>query len=103
METAGKPVEEKPKEVKEEETRREEEKARRDALSEMIRYVRECMGLGYTTKQIKRELIEKGWPRKTINEIILMEVIRRRKEARSKESSETGKTGMKEMLVSPKP
>ncbi len=72
-----------------------------DALSDMIAYVRNCLNLGYTTKQIKKELLEKGWPRKTINEILLREIIRMRKEARARESSESGKLKMKEMIVSP--
>lgn len=85
------------------EERRVEERRVTDALSEMIGYVRNCLNLGYTTKQIKKELLEKGWPRRTINEILLREVIRMRKEARAKESSESGKLKMKEMVVSPMP
>jgi len=79
-----------------------EEKAR-DVLSEMFKYVRDCMALGYATKQIKRELLSKGWPRKTINEVILREAIRRRKEERAKAGTESSKLKMKKMLVSPKP
>jgi chromosome segregation ATPase len=80
-----------------------EERRVTDALSDMIAYVRNCLSLGYTTKQIKEELLEKGWPRRTINEILLREVIRMRKEARAKESSESSRLGMKEMVVSPTP
>jgi chromosome segregation ATPase len=74
---------------------------RRDALSDMVRYIRSCLDLGYNTKQVKHELLDKGWPRKTVNEIILKEVINRRKKTISiggRMSSD-----LKKMVVSPTP
>ena len=59
-----------------------EEDARK-VLSEMINYVRSTLKLGYSPKKIKQELLAKGWPRNTVNEIILREAIRRRKELQS--------------------
>jgi len=100
MRTKAKAVEKEREEVVVEDRRAEE--SRRDALGEMIKYVRECMDSGYTTKQVKKELLGRGWPRKAINEVILREVIKRRKEARAKKASGIGKPEMKEMLVSPK-
>jgi hypothetical protein len=86
-----------------EEKKVEEEKRDVDALSEMVSYVRKCIDLGYTTKQVKGELLEKGWPRKTINEVILREIIRRRKQIRERDMENEDMTlkDLKQMVKTP--
>lgn len=102
VESAGKPAETVEKRPTEDQ-REEERKKDTDALSEMIAYVRKCMELGYTTKQIKKELLGKGWPRRTVNEVILREAIRKRKEyLMGGEKKQQGKD-MKDMLTSLRP
>lgn len=86
-----------------EEKKVEEERRDVDALSEMVNYVRKCIDLGYTTKQVKKELLEKGWPRKTINEVILREIIRRRKQMRERDMKSEDQTlkDLKQMVKTP--
>jgi predicted nucleic acid-binding Zn-ribbon protein len=82
---------------------KKEEEQKTDALSEMVKYVRDCFDSGYTTRQIKSELLEKGWSRRTVNEVILREVIRRRKGFRVGKGAEKRREELKGMVVSPAP
>lgn len=102
MGTVQREIEKRPGEgaMAQRDTGREEDA--RKVLSDMINYVRSTLKLGYATKQIKKELLDKGWPRKTVNEIILREAIRRRKEMINKTEHELDNEEKKRKEYEPK-